>query len=408
MHRRRSPFAVPVAMVLSVAIMLIGVPVAAIADEAVPATQAPTVSSTDAATATTEPSSDPAESTPVSSADPTTADPEGGVTDSELHDATVSPSDATPLEAVAGDDAADVGEDSSDGGAPDDVNDAAKAAPAVIAAAAPTGQTTIRVTTGGDRQIDGSISPLAGVRFIAIDADYDDALANSPDLADRPAAAECVTDATGTCQMTVDDRASGPNDGYWVLEAPTASDPLPGGYSALDSYGLGDFTAAKTVTQHRYHTGPISGADAIRNVPAGPGVRPPFGVNTSGGNGTSWANAYDNAAYPTLCGAQIAIVVDRSASISGTEMGSFRTAVQSFVGADGLGPTPSTADVYTFSTTASKVTASPVVIWLRRPRRGSERGHGGSWRWLHQLGCRAPARARSAGPVRPRDLPHGR
>ena len=359
LHRRRSPYAAPVAILLSAAIVLLGVPVGAMADEPVPAG--------DVTTPTAEPASDPdpaGEPTPDPGTEPT-ADPSAEVPAPEPESAAVPPADASAVEPVTEDGAGDDSDtDSADADADASVPPAAaaKLAPAVVAAAAPVGQTTIRVTKGGDRQIDGSISPLAGVRFIAIDADYDDALANSPDLADEPAVADCVTDATGTCEMTVEDRNAGPNDGYWILEAPTAAVPLPDGYNALASYGLGDYTAPKIVTQHRYHSGPVSGIADIRNIPNGIGVRPPFGINTEGGNGPAWANAYDNPGYPRLCGAQIAIVVDRSASINTGEMSSFRTAVQSFVGVDGLGPTPSTADVYSFATTAAKVTASPVAI----------------------------------------------
>ena len=133
----------------------------------------------------------------------------------------------------ASDDAADSTDDAAEA-APADASDAAaRVAPAAVAPAAvaavpaPIGHTTVRVTAGGDRQTGGSISPLAGVRFIAIDADYNDPLANEPALAGLPSAAECVTGATGTCDLTVEDRTADENDGYWIVEAPTGAAPLP-------------------------------------------------------------------------------------------------------------------------------------------------------------------------------------
>ncbi|MEJ3403575.1 VWA domain-containing protein [Rathayibacter sp. YIM 133350] len=314
------------------ALVVIGIPTTAFADDAVPPTP----------TSSTEPTTPPTDA--PSTSDPTPAPDAATSTEApapaeESTDTTTDPADS---------DDADATTDGSDASAT--APEAARQQPEAAVLADPL--TSIRVTKGGLRQADGSVSGLAGVRFVAIDRDYGE----SPDGV--APTAECTTIADGSCLMQVPERNAGPNDGYWILEEPSASAPLGAGWDALDSVATGGYTVTKTVTPYRYHTGPVAGAATITDVPGGAGVRAPSGASTAS-HGTTWANELDNPPFPTVCGLQIAIVIDRSNSISASEMSKFRAAVQAFVGPTGLGDTPSTADVYTFNTTATKVTSAP-------------------------------------------------
>jgi uncharacterized repeat protein (TIGR01451 family) len=200
----------------------------------------------------------------------------------------------------------------------------------------PSGHTVVKVAKGGVRQANSTISGLGGAQFAAYQATGN----NGNTVGAAVNGAVCETDENGVCYLVV------PNNsgyGYWIQET-----TVPAGWDGLTAIGTGNYESNKTATPYRFRTGAVSGTNSTKNIPADAASPNTQVVGT-------WANAQENPAFPTRCGIDIAIVVDRSTSINRDEMQQFRAAVQAFVGNDGLNGTPSRAAVYTFSTNASKL-----------------------------------------------------
>ena len=219
------------------------------------------------------------------------------------------------------------------------------------------GETTLRISKVGDRTSgEGqSVAPLAGATFAAIPGTR----GTPPASVDATSSYSCTTDATGKCDIVVPDRTGGSGTstvGYWIVE-----NSAPSGWDRIDSVGTGDYASAKTVTPYRFFTGPVSGTENVHQVTAQSLAYVP-GTSTTVTHIGQVVNVRENPPFPQKCGLSIAMVFDTSTSVSQTEMNQMKTAAKGFIGADGVGLTPSTVSMYRFSDTASKMTPSPISI----------------------------------------------
>ncbi|MEJ6488326.1 SpaA isopeptide-forming pilin-related protein [Leucobacter sp. USCH14] len=197
------------------------------------------------------------------------------------------------------------------------------------------GTTTLRITKIGDRTGPGLTagSPVPGATYEAYAS-----TAGSSARPTGPSLGSCITNAQGICTITV------PNahpQGVWVRE--TAS---PAGWRAIGSLGTGAYDQGKAVTPYQFRVAVGTGSQNVtRNVTADRNL-PSTSVSDA------WVDVRDNPRFPEVCGISIAMVFDTSTSINGNEMTQFKNAAKNFVGASGLGGTPSRATMFSFSTTA--------------------------------------------------------
>ncbi len=210
------------------------------------------------------------------------------------------------------------------------------------------GFTTLRITKLGARNGDGSVSPLEGATFSAYPSTRGGARSGATTLT-------CTTNGNGECDIVVPARTGGSNgstQGYWVYE--TAA---PSGWNSVGNLGLGNYDGAKTSTPYSFFTNNVSNSATIWEITedatgyVGSGSNPSSTTHTAQ-NG--FANVRANADFPEYCGLSIAIVFDKSTSINSSEMTSMRNAALGFIGTNGLGGTPSSVALYSFSTTATK------------------------------------------------------
>lgn len=211
----------------------------------------------------------------------------------------------------------------------------------------PQGSTTLRVQKYGVRNAAGVPQPLAGATFVAYASTRGGARSGA-------AAATCVTDGAGQCELVVPNRtggSGGSTQGYWVYE--TAA---PGGWDPVGNLGLGAYDGAKTSTPYSMFTNNVTGSGTIYLVPQDAAAYVGGGTTSTTKTGSNgFADIRENPMFPANCGLSIAMVFDTSLSINSSEMTSMKNAALNFVGASGLGGTPSQVAMYRFSTTASKI-----------------------------------------------------
>ena len=216
------------------------------------------------------------------------------------------------------------------------------------------GSTTLRISKVGARTASGSVAPLQGATFVAYGSTRGGARTGTTSYT-------CTTNAAGTCDIVVPALTGGSGSstaGYWVYE--TAA---PSGWMKVGNLGLGDYNSAKTVTPYSYFTNNVTGTATTYLVTADSGAYYANGSLTSSPKSATgaFADVRTNPSFPASCGLSIAIVFDKSTSISSSEMTQMRNAALGFVGTNGLGGTPSSVALYQFSTTASKFLASTSI-----------------------------------------------
>jgi hypothetical protein len=174
---------------------------------------------------------------------------------------------------------------------------AATHAPAAHRASDP----VLTITAGGDRIGDTAVAGLPGETF----AVYTGTQASGP----RTKVGECVTGASGTCQVDVDTVASG--QGYWVEQV-----SVPAGWSATPSLG----------------------------------IRPNSTAGTA--RGSVWAASRDEPSIPEVCGLKVALLFDLSTSVEipQSHLPQLKAAGREFV--DALTGTPSSVGLFTFGSYA--------------------------------------------------------
>ncbi|KQO99388.1 prealbumin-like fold domain-containing protein [Leifsonia sp. Leaf264] len=373
--RRRSPFAVPVAMLLSAAIMLIGVPAVAIADEGVPAGETPTASPTDIATPAPEPTdaaaSDPAEPAPTPEPAPDVADPATPTQSAPPSDtpAVVEPT-PTPEPTAASDESV----------APEPTQPAKVAKKAVAAlvppAVGPSAVINVKVRslrTGGAGD-DGVPQPLAGVTlelWSASSAATDSpGVKVSPAIGDPPDWTECVSDAAGDCSFTVPSTQDGGinrDRRFWIVQR-----------SAPDGYYLNPtlVTGANITTgPNRFAATPYvwrTGAElragqtydilpALSTMPTTSVIGAP--ISGTGATAGRWKTgggipvSQDNNQYQPTCqpGLKVAMLLDLSTSMTSNNnqgLNGVRTAAKNFVRALAQSDDQAEVGLFTFATTA--------------------------------------------------------
>lgn len=238
---------------------------------------------------------------------------------------------------------------------------------------------------------DGTIeaSPLAGVELRIGQRTGGTGAVTSPytytalDLARYPWAV-CVSDTDGDCSFRVPLAASEggavPPDGFawdaqlYVLQTDTTA--MPDGYERVLRIGSGPATPANvTAKNYAMRVGaaprtPNNADDAWRLRPATGTTAAEDGhylggtdfmtfdsTATSGrypqynSSAGLWPVARDDPALPTQCGMRVALVLDLSASTSGSGIVQLRQAANAFV--DALAGTPSYVAVFPFATTGA-------------------------------------------------------
>ncbi|MFE1148460.1 VWA domain-containing protein [Streptomyces albidoflavus] len=196
---------------------------------------------------------------------------------------------------------------------------------------APTASTSVvTVKTGGDRNGDTSVAPLAGVRLGL----YEGEDGGTP-------AFTCVSDVDGDCSFVVTGTAAGGvNEGrqFWVRQV-----AAPDGWFVNDTFRTG----GAVTTPYRFRTPRLAAATTYSSTATGPGG---FMVGSGGSNRTAstgtWQSSRVNPALPERCGLRVALVMDLSGSMNGS-VPALKTAADTFV--DALQGTPSSMARFTFS-----------------------------------------------------------
>ncbi len=210
------------------------------------------------------------------------------------------------------------------------------AAPVAVDPPSSCGTTTLKITKIGDRKGSGMTNglPVAGATYEAFAS-----TSGSPGQPTGAPLGSCTTGADGTCTIPV---SNANQSGAWVVEKST-----PAGWRAIDTLGTGDYESTKTETPYRFRVAVGTGSqNVVRNVTAD--SNSPASNTVSG----AWVNERVNPPFPQVCGISIAMVFDTSTSINSGEMTQFKTAAKQFVGANGLGGTPSRVSMFDFNTTA--------------------------------------------------------
>lgn len=223
-----------------------------------------------------------------------------------------------------------------------------------------TGVTKIHITKVGDRTGSGTTAgaPLDGVVFDAYASTSGGSAAPT-----GPSLGSCITSG-GSCDITVPSDTTAYASGIWVQET-----SAPAGWTKISGIGTGNYDSAKTNTPYRFRVAiGTAGTTTTRNVTADKNLP---NSNVSG----AWVNARNNPGFPQACGVSIAMVFDTSASISQSEMTSFKNAASDFVGNNGLGTTPSSVTMFSFDTTASKMNGGTP---FQLATAGSASGNGGT------------------------------
>ncbi|MHB9759788.1 hypothetical protein ACYBSK_35865 [Streptomyces sp. BYX5S] len=200
------------------------------------------------------------------------------------------------------------------------------------------GTSVVTVKTGGDRDGDASVAPLAGVRL----ALYDSENATAPVSG---AWAQCTSDADGDCNFVVPDTASGgANAGkrFWVRQV---ADGVPAGWYTNPTLRTGNGSGSGSVAStYQFQTPALadgrtysSTSDfmASTNYSSSPYV-------ASGG---VWQQSRTNPEMPEACGLDVAVVLDLSSSV-GSALPQLKAATDQLT--DTLTGTPSRLALFSF------------------------------------------------------------
>ncbi|GAA3893882.1 hypothetical protein GCM10022381_39410 [Leifsonia kafniensis] len=265
-------------------------------------------------------------------------------------------------------------------------------------------QAVITVKVGGDRQSDGSVSGLAGVKLslfagtastatVVISGGVivtDTATQGSLDARYDPTWSwtTCLSDAAGDCNFVIPIR-SGPisatgvpaDSRFWVAQ--DAGDASPTGYYSNPQLRVGSFGAAPEGTwEYRFRTDTElrAGMTYTSQTPLPSGLvtapnyqtwRDPdrgFMRNREGGNNEGyygsnvtrttgiWSQSRTNPDLPETCGLRVAMVVDTSGSLGITGIAEAKLTIGKFV--DAFQGTPTTMSLFSFSTASPGAAAT--------------------------------------------------
>jgi Prealbumin-like fold domain len=212
----------------------------------------------------------------------------------------------------------------------------------VAAEVPPASATTsvINVSTGGDRDSDTSVAPLAGVRL---------ALYDSEDATDpiAQAWAVCVSDADGDCSFVVPDTdPGGANIGrqFFVRQLP---DGVPAGWFTNPELRTGSGSGSNSVARTYQFQTPAMAADTVYSSTTDFMYSHVYSSPVASDG--IWQQSRDNPPLGTECGIDAAVVFDLSASV-GSNLPVLKQAADGF--ADALVGTPSRLAAFSFSGTS--------------------------------------------------------
>ncbi|MGW5733112.1 MULTISPECIES: hypothetical protein [Streptomyces] len=170
------------------------------------------------------------------------------------------------------------------------------------------GSSVVTVKTGGDRNGDATVAPLAGVRL----ALYASESATQPVAAGW---AQCTSDADGDCNFTVPDTASGgANAGqrFWVRQT---AEGVPSGWFMNPTLRTGSGSGSGSVeSPYQFRTPALTGGQTYSSTSD-------FMQSTAWSSspylasGGIWQQSRTNPELPQSCGLDVAVVLDLSASV---------------------------------------------------------------------------------------------
>ncbi|MFJ4413359.1 VWA domain-containing protein [Streptomyces sp. NPDC088925] len=205
----------------------------------------------------------------------------------------------------------------------------AKPAPRTVPSPSAT-TSVVTVTTGGDRNGDQTVAPLAGTRLGLWTAASGGTLLG-----------ECVSDGDGDCSFVVPGTdPGGANAGarFWVrqIAAPAGWYPNP----QLR-------TGGSNTTPYRFQTPVLHANTTYSSTDNGVnGFMVSSGATNQSASGGTWQQSRNNPPLPGRCGLKVALVMDLSGSVQGS-VAALKTAANTFV--DALQGTPSSMARFTFS-----------------------------------------------------------
>ncbi|MER5949746.1 hypothetical protein ABT127_27205 [Streptomyces sp. NPDC001904] len=218
---------------------------------------------------------------------------------------------------------------------------AAVAGPGQVAADVPApaaGESVVTVRTGGDRDGDATVAPLAGVGL----ALYASATATDP-LPD--AWAQCISDGAGDCSFTLPDTGSGgAHEGqrYWVRQIDGG---VPPGWYTNPSLRTGPGNGSGSLeSAYQFETPALAAGQTYRST--GDFMKSTtWSVSPYVASGGIWQQSRTNPAMPQSCGLDVAVVLDLSASV-GSALPQLKAATDKL--ADALTGTPSRMALFSF------------------------------------------------------------
>ncbi|MYT72327.1 hypothetical protein GTY60_21945 [Streptomyces sp. SID8367] len=204
------------------------------------------------------------------------------------------------------------------------------------------GESVVTVRTGGDRDGDATVAPLAGVTL----ALYPSETATDP-LTD--AWAQCTSDGDGDCSFTVPDTGSGgASEGqrYWVRQADGG---VPGGWYTNPTLRTGKGSGSGSVeSTYQFETPALAAGQTYRSTGD-------FMKSTSWSatpyvaSGGIWQQSRTNPAMPESCGLDVAVVLDLSSSV-GSALPQLKAATDQLTNT--LTGTPSRMALFSFDKTS--------------------------------------------------------
>ncbi|WP_353943808.1 hypothetical protein ABII15_20715 [Streptomyces sp. HUAS MG91] len=183
--------------------------------------------------------------------------------------------------------------------------------PGQVAADVPTpaaGESVVTVKTGGDRDGDATVAPLAGVRL----ALYASETATDP-LTD--AWARCTSDGDGDCSFTVPDTGSGgANEGqrYWVRQVDGG---VPPGWYTNPSLRTGKGSGSGSVDSVYQFETPALAAGQTYSSTSDFMKSTDWSASPYVASGGIWQQSRTNPEMPESCGLDVAVVLDLSSSV---------------------------------------------------------------------------------------------
>ncbi|MER5277529.1 hypothetical protein ABT025_17455 [Streptomyces sp. NPDC002809] len=200
------------------------------------------------------------------------------------------------------------------------------------------GTSVITVKTGGDRQGDSAVTPLAGVRL----ALYDSEDATAPVTGDW---GRCESDADGDCSFTVPDTGSGgANEGarFWVGQPDGG---VPDGWFTNPALRTGDGSGSGSVESAYRFRAPAPADGETYSSTRDFMIGTDWSASPYAASGGIWQQSRVNPRKPESCGLDVAVVLDMSASV-GSALPQLKQATDKL--ADALTGTPSRMALFSF------------------------------------------------------------